>query len=84
MNNNRYLQDKNYLSALQTGLALYKPGVLSLVVDHSLHPYLAMMALEILKYDFELSGQNISKAAHGDGLRILTENGGQIPVGLLQ
>lgn len=74
------MEDKNYLWALKYGLILQKPGILSLVVDHSLQPYLAVMALEVMKYDFELSGHNIVKAADGDGLRLLTENGGQIPV----
>lgn len=78
--NYRYLEDKNYILALKAGLALRKPGILSIVVDHSLHPYLAGLALEIMKYDFELSCRNIQKAAEGEGLELLTENWGQIPV----
>ena len=74
------MQEKNYLYALKAGLALRKPGILSVVVDHSLQPYIAGLALEIMQYDFELSGRNIQNASGGDGLKILTENGGQIPV----
>ena len=43
------MEDKNYMMALKLGLALKKPGILSLVADHNLDPYLPGIARDMMR-----------------------------------
>ena len=77
------MEDKNYLSALKCGLQLKKSGILSLVQDHNLYSHLGDIAYDIMKYDFQICGQNIKATSEGDGLKILTSYNSQLSVFLL-
>ena len=69
--------------ALKQGLALKIPGILGLVSEHNLFVHLGEVALDIMTYDLETIGHDLDLLSNADGLKLLLENKGKVPMELI-
>jgi hypothetical protein len=74
-----YESAKYHSKAVKLGLELRKPGILSLISEHSLYADLEKLAVEVLEYDADVGGLT-DEFGNQEGAALLVNNGGRIPV----